>query len=63
MTALPSEEYLQEAELKVWVLVHCSKENLLGSLAGKKTIANLILYFSEFYVVIKEQIDDFSESI
>jgi hypothetical protein len=48
VTALPSEEYLQEAELKVWALVHCSKENLLGLSTGKKTIVNLISHFSEF---------------
>lgn len=34
VTALPIEEHLQEAELKLWAIIHFSPENLLGSLKG-----------------------------
>ena len=33
VTSLPAEEYLQEAELKLWALVNRSPENLLGELS------------------------------
>ena len=33
VTSLPTEEYLQEAELKLWALVNRSPENLLGELS------------------------------
>ena len=40
VTSLPAEEYLQEAELKLWALVNRSPENLLGELS---------LFFFFFY--------------
>lgn len=59
VTALPSEEYLQEAELKLWALVHCSKENLLGLSMEKRTFHILMHYYIVF--VFKELIGGSSE--